>query len=189
VENSNKSQNETKNSANPKKTEKIKQKFVTRGNGELLSDLPASSGTSINPCQQDDLHPCIASVDSGHSLISGPPELIRELKLYTTPKGGCNEKETSELPDVSFVIGGKLFTLTPMDYLIELEGQCVPAFRERNYRNGHDWVLGEHFMRSFYTVFDYDDMRVGLSRVDTIKEHLDTILTPADIVHIEKNKK
>lgn len=116
-------------------------------------------------------------MDSGHSLISGPPELVRVLKQYTMPTGDCSEANTANLPDVSFVIGGKLFTLTPTDYLIELEGQCVPAFRERPFRNGHDWVLGEHFMRSFYTVFDYDDMRVGLSRVDKIKDHLDTILT------------
>jgi len=147
------------------------------GSGELLSDFQTTPGVSINPCQQDSTHPCIASMDSGHSLISGPPELIRRLKELTTPSGACTEEATMNMPDVSFVIGGKLFTLTPMDYLIELEGHCTPAFRERPFRNGHDWVLGEHFMRTFYSVFDYDDMRVGLARIDNIKQHLDTILS------------
>ncbi len=59
-------------------------------------------------------------MDSGHSLISGPPELVRKLKEHTMPSGACTEEATSSLPDVSFVIGGKLFTLTPMDYLIEV---------------------------------------------------------------------
>jgi len=153
-------------------------KDFTIGNGQLLSDIVTTEGKSINPCQQDSTHPCVASMDSGHSLISGPPELVRQLKQYTMPKGSCSDESTASLPDVSFVIGGKLFTLTPTDYLIELEGQCTPAFRERPFRNGHDWVLGEHFMRTFYSVFDYDDMRVGLSRVDTIKDHLSTILNP-----------
>eukprot|EP00301_Raphidiophrys_heterophryoidea_P000199 c10103_g1_i1.p1 GENE.c10103_g1_i1~~c10103_g1_i1.p1 ORF type:complete len:741 (+),score=228.85 c10103_g1_i1:1-2223(+) len=147
------------------------------GNGELLSDLQTTPGVSINPCHQDSTHPCIASMDSGHSLISGPPELVRKLKELTTPAGACTEEATANMPDVSFVIGGKLFTLTPMDYLIELEGHCTPAFRERPFRNGHDWVLGEHFMRTFYSVFDYDDMRVGLARLDNIKQHIDTILS------------
>eukprot|EP00299_Pterocystis_sp_00344_P016857 c8458_g1_i1.p1 GENE.c8458_g1_i1~~c8458_g1_i1.p1 ORF type:complete len:364 (-),score=89.33 c8458_g1_i1:115-1206(-) len=155
------------------------------GNGELMSDVTSSPGVSIQPCMQDATHPCVVSMDSGHSLISGPPELVRKLKAYTMPSGGCTEEETRNLPDVSFVLGGKLFTLTPMDYLIELEGQCTPAFRERPYRNGHDWVLGEHFMRTFYSVFNYDDMRVGLSRMSNIRQNLETILKPVQ----QPNKK
>eukprot|EP00301_Raphidiophrys_heterophryoidea_P002652 c11237_g1_i2.p1 GENE.c11237_g1_i2~~c11237_g1_i2.p1 ORF type:complete len:475 (-),score=134.72 c11237_g1_i2:226-1650(-) len=152
------------------------------GGGELLADVAVSPGVSITPCTQDASHPCVLSMDSGHSLISGPPELVRELKARTSPAvaGPCSDEVTAALPDVSFVIGGKLFTLTPQDYLIELEGKCTPAFRERPFRNGHDWVLGEHFMRTFYSVFDYDDMRVGLARLDTIKQHLPTILTRTD---------
>ncbi len=61
-------------------------------------------------------------MDSGHSLISGPPELVRALKQFTTPAGSCSDEATAAMPDVSFVIGGKLFTLTPTDYLIEV---CV----------------------------------------------------------------
>jgi len=80
------------------------------------------------------------------------------------------------LPDLSFGIGGKLFTMTPADYLIELDGHCVPAISERNTRNGHDWVLGEHFMRTFYTVFDYDNMRVGFSHLDNIQPHLPKVM-------------
>eukprot|EP00300_Choanocystis_sp_HF-7_P038043 c5455_g1_i1.p1 GENE.c5455_g1_i1~~c5455_g1_i1.p1 ORF type:complete len:632 (+),score=155.32 c5455_g1_i1:43-1896(+) len=156
----------------------------SRGSGELLSDFDLPVGQSIHACSQDEQHPCVASVDSGHSLISGPPELVRVLKQHTMPNGPCTEEATAHLPDVSFVIGGKLFTLEPMDYLVELEGSCVPAFRERAYRNGHDWVLGEHFMRTFYTVFDYDDMRVGLSRVEKIKEHISTIMS-----HTPRNAK
>lgn len=149
------------------------------GSGQLLSHFHRK-GESMNPCQQDDEHMCIISVDSGHSLMSGPPDIIRPIKQKLMPKntdGGCTDSVMSGLPDLSFGIGGKLFTMTPSDYLVELDGQCVPALSERTVRNGHDWVLGEHFMRTFYTVFDYDNMRVGFSHLDDIKPHLKKIMT------------
>jgi len=74
------------------------------------------------------------------------------------------------------MIGGKLFTLTPQDYLVNFGGSCMPAFSERGVKNGHDWVLGEHFMRTFYTVFDQDNMRVGFSHLSHTKKHLSSIL-------------
>jgi len=150
-----------------------------RGSGQLLSQLRGSPGRSMNPCTQDDLHMCLVSVDSGHSLMSGPPDIIRPIKAALVPPNGgdmCSDEVMATMPDISFAIGGKLFTLTPEDYLIKLEGKCVPAFSERNTRNGHDWVLGEHFMRTFYTVFDHDNQRVGLSHLDEVKPHLATIM-------------
>jgi hypothetical protein len=149
------------------------------GDGQLLSSLPHSPGYSVTPCMQDDEHMCLVSVDSGHSLMSGPPDIIGPIKAALTPPDGadaCDEKVMESMPDISFAIGGKLFTMTPQDYLIRLQGKCVPAFSERQTRNGHDWVLGEHFMRTFYTVFDHDNMRVGFAHLDHIRPHLSSIM-------------
>jgi hypothetical protein len=150
-----------------------------RGEGQLLSQLRGSPGRSMKPCQQDEEHMCLISVDSGHSLMSGPPDIIRPIKQALSAPAGkdaCSDEVMETMPHISFAIGGKLFTMTPEDYLIKLEGRCVPAFSERQTRNGHDWVLGEHFMRTFYTVFDHDNMRVGLAHLDHIKPHLNTIM-------------
>jgi len=150
-----------------------------RGEGQLMSQMHRSPGASMQPCQQDEEHMCLISVDSGHSLMSGPPDIIRSMKQKLTPPSGmdaCSDEAMDVMPDVSFAIGGKLFTMTPEDYLIKLEGRCVPAFSERQTRNGHDWVLGEHFMRTFYTVFDHDNMRVGFSHLDHIKPDIEHIM-------------
>lgn len=145
--------------------------------GALLSEH-RHNGVSVNPCQQQGDMSCIVSVDSGHSLMSGPPELIKKInRQLAVPTGvECTEEGTKNMPDISFDIGGRLFTMTPMDYLVKLQGKCVPAFSERTVRNGHDWVLGEHFMRSHYAVFDYENMRVGLTSVDSVRPHLASIM-------------
>jgi len=147
------------------------------GVGQLRSSVH-SVGQTINPCLQDNDHSCIISVDSGHSLISGPPDVIKRLKAELDVPGlsSCSDEVIASMPDVSFMIGGKLFTLKPTDYLVKFGGSCAPAFIERTVRNGHDWILGEHFMRSFYTVFDHDNMRIGFSHLAHTKKHLSKIL-------------
>ena len=113
--------------------------------GELLSEFHGHKGASVTPCLQDAEHMCIISVDSGHSLMSGPPDVIQKIKAQLVPAdashvGSCDPAVFETMPDVSFAIGGKLFTMTPEDYLVDLGGNCVPAFSERPTRNGHDWV-------------------------------------------------
>ena len=54
--------------------------------------------------------------------------------------------------------------MKPGDYLVKMAGKCVPGIRERPPRNGHDYVFGEHFLRSFYTIFDREKDRVGFSQ-------------------------
>jgi len=49
------------------------------GFGQLRSEVK-HVGDSISPCTQDSEHSCIISVDSGHSLMSGPPDVIKKIK-------------------------------------------------------------------------------------------------------------
>ena len=60
--------------------------------------------------------------------------------------------------------------MKPGDYLVKMAGKCVPGIRERPPRNGHDYVFGEHFLRSFYTIFDREKDRVGFSHSSEISE-------------------
>ena len=53
--------------------------------------------------------------------------------------------------------------MKPSDYLVKMSGSCVPGIRERPPRNGHDYVFGEHFLRSFYVTFDREKDRVGFA--------------------------
>jgi len=112
-----------------------------------------------------------AIVDSGTSLLAGPPAEVKAIaKLVgATPflKGeyliDCGKKETGK--NIDIVLGGKTYTLTPTDYIIPDETLClfgmvgidIPA------PAGPLWILGDPFMRKYYTVFDYGQERLGFA--------------------------
>jgi len=112
---------------------------------------------------------CDVIADTGTSLIAGPPKIIsdlnRRLGALTIINGealfpSCNA--TTKLPNVAFVIGGKTFELTSKDYVINSGGDCISGFV------GIDigrplWILGDVFISSYYTVFDYGKSRVGFA--------------------------
>ncbi|XP_077265103.1 lysosomal aspartic protease-like isoform X2 [Temnothorax americanus] len=119
---------------------------------------------------------CQAIVDMGFSKIGGPPKDIAALKKKigvvnnTVP---CDDDYISKLPDISFVIGGKTFLLTGRDYIlklgVELGGNCIPGFQAVTQFDGIDWILGDVFIRRYYTVFDMGNDRVGFALVRHFK--------------------
>lgn len=111
-----------------------------------------------------------AIVDSGTSLLTGPTDAVAKIAKQIGAKSvvegeymvACNY---DTLPNLDFVIGGNTYTLTPADYLIPdgnlcllgLMGMDIPA------PIGPLWILGDVFMRKYYTVFDYAQQRVGFA--------------------------
>jgi len=126
---------------------------------------------------------CISSIDTGHSLISGPPDFINAVKAkISTPNGICDTAEFEKLPSLMFEFEGFDLEMKPQDYTVNMEGGCTPGLRPRDPRNGHDYVFGEHFMRSYYAVFDREKNQVGFAPssqlADGLGVRIDHLLVP-----------
>jgi len=112
-----------------------------------------------------------AIVDSGTSLLTGPSTEVAKLAAQIGAKAFVNGEYTvpcnqvANLPNLDFTIGGKVYSLTGPEYTIPdgticlfgVIGLDIPA------PAGPLWILGDIFMRKFYTVFDTANSRVGFA--------------------------
>jgi hypothetical protein len=102
-----------------------------------------------------------AIIDSGTSLIAGPKDQVAQLaKLIGAHKfimGQYLISCTEDAPDISFVLSGKTYTLTKDEYIIKNGPLCLWAFMGIDIPApaGPLWILGDVFMRKYYSVFDW----------------------------------
>lgn len=63
------------------------------------------------------------------------------------------------------MIGGQKYILTGKQYILNVEGQCLSGFMGINLPDQlkGTWILGDVFIRVYYTVFDYAGGRVGFA--------------------------
>jgi len=114
-----------------------------------------------------------AIVDSGTSLLTAPSEVVakiaKQLHAVEVIQGEyfvkCNY---DTLPNIDFTIGGKVYSLAPIDYLVPDGDICLLGIigLDIPVPTGPLWILGDIFMRKYYTVFDYDHKRVGFALAD-----------------------
>jgi hypothetical protein len=108
-------------------------------------------------------------VDSGTSLITGPSREIKKIANSVGATANIMGQYTidcslvSNLPDLDFKIGGKVFSVPGEDLVIRASGTCLFAMMGMDIREGPQWILGDVFMRQYYSIFDYGQKRVGFA--------------------------
>lgn len=129
-------------------------------------------GESLGFCP----HGCRGAVDTGTTLLSAPSDNLNS--LYKKINQDC--EEYLSFPDISFVIQGRVFTISPKDYILtnteesfddpgkhsEYFTECSLGFMPIDVPppNGPLWVLGDIFLSNFYSIFDRDSLSIGLAK-------------------------
>jgi len=124
--------------------------------------------TSMNVAGQPkiDMSRYNAVIDSGTSIIVGPQKLVDELLGDIEVHRLC--KGIEELPDITFTLGGIDYTLTWEDYVVQVEDEgiteCINGIMGSTFPPTFNYfILGDVFMRKYYTYFDGNNNRVGFA--------------------------
>ncbi|KAB1261721.1 Gastricsin [Camelus dromedarius] len=116
---------------------------------------------------------CQAIVDTGTSLLTVPQQFMSALLQATGAQEDqyrqflvdCNN--TQSLPTFTFIISGVQFPLPPSSYILNNDEGCCTVGVEVTYlpsQNGQPlWILGDVFLRSYYSVYDMSNNRVGFA--------------------------
>ncbi|KAB8074696.1 aspartic peptidase domain-containing protein [Aspergillus leporis] len=111
-------------------------------------------------------------LDTGTSLIALPTTLAELINKEIGAKKGftgqysvdCDKRDG--LPDLTFTLSGYNFTIGPYDYTLEVQGSCISAFMGMDFPEpvGPLAILGDAFLRKWYSVYDLGNGAVGLAK-------------------------
>ncbi|XP_070252617.1 pepsin B [Myotis yumanensis] len=115
---------------------------------------------------------CQAIVDTGTFLLAVPQQYMGSFLQATGAQQAqngdfvvaCNSVES--LPTITFIISGSQFPLPPSAYVLNNNGYCRLGI-EATYLpspNGQPlWILGDVFLKEYYSVYDMANNRVGFA--------------------------
>lgn len=125
---------------------------------------------------------CQGICDTGSSDLLGPVEDIDKLYdmigvTYSGSEVLVDCDKVSDLPKITFNLNGKNFVLDGEDYIVRFgRDTCRVVVKGRRPQPGrYQWILGDVFIRKFYSRFDFGNQRIGFA--------------PAiqDVVYVESN--
>ncbi|KAB0339883.1 hypothetical protein FD754_023575 [Muntiacus muntjak] len=114
---------------------------------------------------------CEALVDTGASSILGPRGLVDKILrlLGAKPQGSehyvsCSAVNT--LPSIDFTINGINYPVPAQAYTIkDSSGICYINFEgDPDSRSTETWILGDVFLRQYFSVYDRGNDRIGLAQ-------------------------
>ena len=111
-------------------------------------------------------------IDTGTSVIVGPTKVVENM---TKGFGSGKQKQVDcatvpSLPTLDFIIGGDKYSLKGEDYILKVsEGAkdvCIVGIMGLDLpaQLGEAFIVGDAFIKTFYTHFDVENKRVGFAR-------------------------
>ncbi|KAH8919648.1 Asp-domain-containing protein [Atractiella rhizophila] len=122
--------------------------------------------------QEMELESTGAAIDTGTSLIGMPTDLAEILNNEIGAKKSWNGQYTVDcsvvptLPQLGFRFGGKDYHIEATDYILNTGGTCISAFFGMDIPppTGPLWIVGDVFLRKWYTVYDLGRNAVGFAK-------------------------
>jgi len=112
-----------------------------------------------------------AAIDTGTSLIAMPSDIAEMLNAQINATKSWNGQYTVEcdsvatLPDIAFYFNGREFSLPATDYILNMQNTCISSFTglDINVPWGSIWIVGDVFLRKYFTVYDLGRDAVGFA--------------------------
>ncbi|XP_055271796.1 pregnancy-associated glycoprotein 1-like [Moschus berezovskii] len=114
---------------------------------------------------------CEALLYTGTSLIQGPSSLVDNIHklIGTTPQGSKHYVSCltiNTLPSIVFTINGINYPVPARAYILkDSRGECYTTFKANSWSPSTEtWILGDVFLRRYFSVFDRGNDRIGLAQ-------------------------
>merc|ERR1719378_758783 len=106
-------------------------------------------------------------VVTGTSVIVVPPDQFAKVN-QTLPEVKSDCSNVKSLPTVSLTLAGREFTLEPEFYVLRGADdngadECQLGIQGMSVGTPFLWILGDPFLRKYYTIFDRAENRVGFA--------------------------
>ncbi|KAF9401172.1 Vacuolar protease A, partial [Podila epigama] len=113
-----------------------------------------------------------AVIDTGSSLIVLQTALAEMINKQLGAKKNYAGQYTIDcsavpsLPEFSFFFGKTKYTLQGSDYVLNAGGNCISGFMGMDFPEslGDLWIVGDVFLRKYYSVYDLGKNRVGFAK-------------------------
>ena len=111
----------------------------------------------------------IAILDSGINLLTGPSADVLNIFTKIQESGRCVLAEFlvcdcsgyDDFPQIEFVLDSVYFAVNPEEYIYKDGKTCVVLILSNKFGV---WMLGNPFLRSYYSYYDMDKKVIGLAR-------------------------
>jgi len=121
--------------------------------------------------EEVDMDKAGAVIDTGSSLIVLKTDLAEMINKQIGAKKNYAGQYTVEceavprLPEFSFFFGKTKYTLKGSDYVLNAGGSCISGFMGMDFPEslGDLWIVGDVFLRKYYSVYDLGNDRVGFA--------------------------